>query len=229
MIAPADRWRQAGRMPPCNSKAPGSETIELSLDAEVLATLVASHRRFLSFVEQRVESRDVAEEILQAALAKAVERSGDIQNSESTVAWFFRVLRNAVIDHYRKQAAQERALVNVAAEANVQAGFDEELRREVCACFRELMRTLKPEYASLLQAVDLEERSVSEVAERLGITPNNAAVRLHRARQTLRRRLEQTCSTCAEHGCFDCHCEAERQLQQGAGSPDGGAADFGDH
>jgi predicted RNA polymerase sigma factor len=53
---------------------PGS--IERPLDVEVPATLIASHRLFLSFLEQRVESLDAAEEILQAALAKAVEKGG---------------------------------------------------------------------------------------------------------------------------------------------------------
>jgi RNA polymerase sigma-70 factor (ECF subfamily) len=30
---------------------------------------------------------------------------------------------------------------------------------------------------------------------------------VHRARKALRRKVEQACGTCAEHGCFDCHCK----------------------
>jgi RNA polymerase sigma-70 factor (ECF subfamily) len=29
---------------------------------------------------------------------------------------------------------------------------------------------------------------------------------VHRARQALRRRLEESCGTCAEHACLDCSC-----------------------
>ena len=54
--------------------------------------------------------------------------------------------------------------------------------------------------------VDLEGASVPEVAREEGISPNNAAVRLHRARAELFLRLKQTCGTCTEHGCLDCHC-----------------------
>lgn len=180
--------------------------MEKPVDAEVLATLVASHRRFLAFLERRVESRDAAEEILQAAWVRAVEKGGDLQSSESSVAWFFRLLRNAVIDHYRRRAARGRWLEASGADAATSSSIDEELHREVCACFGELIPTLKPEYASVIRAVDLDGRAITEVAAEQGITANNAGVRLHRARKALKRRLQQTCSTCADHGCLDCTC-----------------------
>lgn len=176
------------------------------MNAEVLSILAASHRRFLAFLEPRVESRDTAEELLQAALAKAVEKSGDIDSSDSAVAWFYRLLRNAVTDHYRRRAARDRALEAAASQAKLESGFDDELHGEVCACFYDLLPTLKPSYADIIRAVDLEARAVVEVARELGISANNAGVRLHRARQALRRRLEQACATCAEHGCLDCTC-----------------------
>ena len=127
------------------------------------------------------------------------------------MAWFYRVLRNTAIDTYRRRAARGRALEAAAAEAEAEAGFDDELRGEVCACFEGLMPTLPPDYAAILRSVDLDGRAVVEVAQELGITPNNAGVRLHRARQALRRRLEQVCSTCAEHGCLDCTCSSAGQ------------------
>jgi RNA polymerase sigma-70 factor (ECF subfamily) len=77
---------------------------------------------------------------------------------------------------------------------------------ELCACFEPLIPTLKPEYAELLRALDLDGESTEAVAERLRVTPNNLKVRRHRARQALRKRLEETCRTCAEHGCLDCTC-----------------------
>jgi RNA polymerase sigma-70 factor (ECF subfamily) len=33
-------------------------------------------------------------------------------------------------------------------------------------------------------------------------------VRLHRARAALKTRLEQSCGTCATHGCLDCTCRS---------------------
>ena len=65
---------------------------------------------------------------------------------------------------------------------------------------------MKPEYAQVVRAVDLEERPLSEVAASGGITVNNATVRLHRARQALKRQLVRACGACAAHGCLECSC-----------------------
>ena len=43
---------------------------------DVLALLLKNQRLFLSFLQRRAGSREVAEEILQGALAKAVQRAG---------------------------------------------------------------------------------------------------------------------------------------------------------
>jgi RNA polymerase sigma-70 factor (ECF subfamily) len=78
--------------------------------------------------------------------------------------------------------------------------------RETCACLTRLMTTLKPEYAAILESVDLGGRPLAGAARDLGITSNNASVRLHRARRALRQRVQQSCGTCATHGCLDCDC-----------------------
>lgn len=71
-----------------------------------------------------------------------------------------------------------------------------------------LLPNLKSEYAEVLQRADLEELPIGQVAAELDITPNNATVRLHRARQALKRELKRCCGTCAAHGCLDCTCGA---------------------
>jgi RNA polymerase sigma-70 factor (ECF subfamily) len=81
----------------------------------------------------------------------------------------------------------------------------------LCTCFYKLLPTLKPDYAAVLQRVDLEGEPRKNVAADLGMTVNTLGVRLHRGRAALKRRLDQTCLTCPIHGFFDCHCEyAER-------------------
>lgn len=173
--------------------------------------LVENHERFLAFLRPRVGSREVAEEILQAALVKGIEKSGTIRDDETVVAWFYRVLRNALVDHYRHQDAERRGHDRYASEHREGAAeFETALEGAVCACMGELIPTLKPEYAEVLRRVELEGASVSDVAVELGVTANNAAVRLHRAREALRKRLEQTCGTCTEHGCLECTCKPDR-------------------
>ncbi len=178
------------------------------ISPDVVDVLVENHRSFLSFLERRVGNRAVAEEILQSAYARAVDKGVPVDESEGAVRWFFAVLRNAVTDHYRRRAAEGRATKAVVDEG-IPEITDPELRAEVCACFRRLLPTLREGYATILEQVDLEERAVSDVAEELGITPNNASVRLHRARAALRKQLERSCGVCATHGCLDCTCSGE--------------------
>ncbi len=123
---------------------------------------------------------------------------------EGAITWFYRVLRNAIADYHRHRATESRALAEVQQTAD--SSLEPELKGAVCDCVAELITTLKPEYASMVRAVDLEGRSPTDVARELGVTANSATVRLHRARQALRRQLERSCGACAEHACLDCSC-----------------------
>jgi RNA polymerase sigma-70 factor (ECF subfamily) len=171
--------------------------------------LVDSHRQFLAFLQQRVESRAVAEDILQSAFVKGLERGAEVRDDESAVAWFYRVLRNAVIDHYRHRDSTGRALEGWAKEIATQEDPQADLQRDICACISGLMETLKPEYREALRIVDLDEGSLNDLARQSGITAGNAAVRVHRAREALRKQVRTVCGSCAEHGCLDCCCKSK--------------------
>lgn len=173
---------------------------------EAVARLVENHRQFLSFLQARLPNRATAEEVLQAAFVKALEKGGALRDPESAVAWFYRLLRNALIDHYRRTASAGRTLERAAAEALLPP--EPQLHDAVCTCMRTLLPNLKLEYAELLRRVELEQAPLQSVADELGITVNNATVRLHRARRALKRELERSCGTCATHGCLDCSCDA---------------------
>jgi RNA polymerase sigma-70 factor (ECF subfamily) len=173
---------------------------------ETLKVLLESHRRFLAFLVPRVKVPQDAEEILQSAFGKAIEHGNELKH-ESAVAWFYRLLRNALVDYYRRQDIERRAIEHHRehVERSVEAAVPQ-LEHAICECFRALLPTLKPEYAEILNEVDLGKTGLQEAAANHNITPNNAAVRLHRARLALKKRLEETCRTCAKHGCFDCSC-----------------------
>jgi RNA polymerase sigma-70 factor (ECF subfamily) len=178
------------------------------LSDSALAHLIDSHARFLAFLERRVGNRDAAEELLQEAFVRALQRGESLRDGESAVAWFYRLLRNALIDHHRRRGSERRALEAVTVEPRTpEPAPDEELLATVCGCVRGLVETLKPEYAEIVRAVDLDDLSVGDFARGAGITANNAGVRLHRAREALGRRLVQSCGACATHGCLDCRCD----------------------
>lgn len=177
-----------------------------ALSPEAIARLVDAHREFLAFLERRVESRAAAEDILQTAFARGLERGAGVDD-ENVVAWFYRILRNSVIDHYRHRSTSARFLEAWGREFSQSQEPEAALRQQICQCVSGLLADLKPEYREALRVVDLEDGTLSRLAEQSGITAENAAVRVHRARKALRRKVEQACGTCAEHGCFDCRCK----------------------
>lgn len=171
---------------------------------EPLNDILEKRAQFLAFLKARLKSEDLAEEVLQAAYLKSLEKSADLKDGESIVAWFYRILRNAIVDHYRKAKVHKKAL---AATAKAEPAVDDaQLQKTVCKCVSALVPTLKPEFAEVLWKADLEGAPVREVAVRIGLTANNASVRLHRARKALRDQVIQVCGSCADHGCVDCSC-----------------------
>jgi len=189
------------------------ETVERDpASPDVLQVLVENHRRFLSFLERRLGSREAAEDLLQEGFARAIERAPTLRDADAVVPWFYRLLRNAVTDHYRRRGAEDRALAWVAGTADQSSpGPDPDLHATVCGCVGGLVQTLKPEYAKALQRVELDGVTVTAYAQETGITPNNAGVRLHRAREALRRQVILSCGTCCTHGCLDCACGEPRR------------------
>jgi RNA polymerase sigma factor (sigma-70 family) len=176
----------------------------------VLNPLLDLRRQFLRFLERRVENRAVAEDILQTAYMRALEAGGQLRENESAVAWFYRILRNAVIDHYRRRATEGAALERWAHELETETILEPQLRETTCQCISGALETLTPVYANLLRSVDLGGTSLAAYARVQGITTGNAAVRAHRARAALRKQLILCCGTCAEHGCLECRCRVRR-------------------
>lgn len=179
---------------------------------DVVAVLVANHRQFLRFLEGRVGSRALAEDILQDAFVRGLDKVQTLRSDESATAWFYRMLRNSVVDHYRRNAAAGRALDSFAAEVESETPALE-VRSLICECVSTLAATLKPEYAEALRKVEVEGIAVKDYAAQSDISSNNAAVRVFRAREALRKQVQRSCGTCADHGCLDCTCGAKSAVR----------------
>jgi len=163
------------------------------------------HRaKLLAFVRGKISNPALAEDILQDSLLKALRAAPELRDEENLVPWFYRILNNAIIDYYRRRATASKYRAAYSEEA--EPAVEPEDEAALCVCFRELIPTLKPEYAGLIEELELSGGDPAQAARRLGLTRNNLKVRRHRARQALRQRLEETCRLCAKHGCLDCTC-----------------------
>ena len=176
------------------------------MTADLTTQLVDNHRQFLGFLERRVGDRALAEDILQDAFVKSIEKSQEVRDESSAIAWFYRLLRNAIIDHYRRSGTRSRALEGLARELEDAVEPPPDLHDAICGCVARLATTLKPEYEEAIRRIEMDGVSVQEFATETGISPNNASVRVFRAREALRKQVKVSCGTCADHGCLECAC-----------------------
>lgn len=171
---------------------------------DVVARLQAQRDRFRAFLSARLGSEADAEDLLQQGMVKALERAGEIRDEEKLTAWFYRLLRNTMIDHVRSRAAAARREHAWTAETQTLAD-DPEAMGHLCACFERLLPHLKPLHGELIRRVELGGEPVRVAADALGLTPNHASVTLHRAREELRTKLMHFCGDCS---CLAaCSCE----------------------
>ena len=84
-----------------------------------VAALLENHRAFLRYLERRVGDRALAEDILQDAFAKVVARPEQAPADEGIVPWFYRTLRNAAVDQFRRRGAADRAYEAFARELDM--------------------------------------------------------------------------------------------------------------
>lgn len=173
--------------------------------ASIEVAIIKNLQTFVAFARNRLGDHQLAEDVVQESLVKALTADRQPETDEETTAWFYRILRRSIIDLYRKQGARSRALERF--EQEFPETPDETEERELCKCFRRLLTLVPEQYRKLLEAVDLKGEEPEEVAARLGLTRNNLTVKLHRARKHLRKALTANCRACSTHGCLDCTCE----------------------
>jgi len=189
---------------------PMSHTQDSSADERptpaVISVLVENHRQFLAFLERRVGDRATAEDLLQDAFVRGMNKVDTLRTDESAVAWFYRLLRNAIIDYRRRSGATGRKLAAFQLEVETHQEPEAELQRAICQCVGELASTLREEYAGALRAIEIDGVPVKDFAQRANISASNAGVRIFRAREALRKLVIRSCGTCADHGCLNCTC-----------------------
>ena len=184
-------------------------------EASHLALLLENHRALLGYLTRKTGDRDLAEDILQDAFTKVMERPDLAPTDEGIVPWFYRTLRNAAIDQFRRRGAATRAFEGFARELDSTVAPEPELEGEICGCVTRLAGALKPEYADALQAIDIGGIAVKDFATERGLSASNAGVRVFRAREALKKRVAESCGTCADHGCMNCNCRRQAVSQRG--------------
>lgn len=149
--------------------------------------------------------RDRAADVAQEVFLHLYENLSRYDPSRPFEPWFQRLAVNAAVNACRKRRRRETSLDGMGRSAGDGAGADERpyepadpadgpaevaAEREARLALRAAVRALPPAYAAVVALYYLEERPVKEIAEALGIPEGTVKIRLYRARDVLRAKLE---------------------------------------
>lgn len=161
---------------------------------------LAAQRGHLRALVRRQAPKVDADEVVQVAAERALTRAAQVRDPARTEAWVARIARNVAADAQRGRGPALVPLDDVQLSGDAPKDLD-------CWCVLAQAASLKPEYAEILRCVDVDGVAVTTVAGELGLSSNNAMVRLHRARKALRERMADHCGTTSARSCSDCGCE----------------------
>jgi len=181
------------------------------METRALVDLLGGERtRFVRMARMRVASEADAEDVVQRAMARAAEHASSLEDPSRARAWFYRILRRTIVDHHR--AGRHEAAMRVAGDAIDEAPAPEAARAEpACRCAVRMLGELRPAYAELLKRIDFGDEAPADVASALGVSSATLYVRLHRARRSLRERVQGHCGVTSIEPCLECMCDAHER------------------
>ena len=155
--------------------------------------------RVLRYLARLVGEGEV-EDLTQSVMLKVSERLHDFRGDSSVSTWIYRIATNAALDKLRGKAIQpltdtefefnEDDVPPAAQTASVETTA---IREEMNACIREFIERLPETHKTVMVLSELEGFKNAEIAAILGVSLDTVKIRLHRAREKLRKELDTGC------------------------------------
>lgn len=138
-----------------------------------------------------------AEEVAQETLLKVFQNYDQLREPEHVRAWIFRIAKNACLMQRRKSVfapEHELSVEDLPPTSEItdvgRLPEDELQSSEVRAVLHQVIGELPPPYRCVVLLRDIEQLSTEETAQILDLTPDAVKTRLHRARASMRQKLD---------------------------------------
>lgn len=169
----------------------------LSDNQAAYADLVKRHQRFVFTLAMRfAKSREDAEEIAQDCFIKAYRSLSSFQQQSKFSTWLYSIVYTTAMTFLRKKRVDTSSIddENVYLQLENQGGsFDNNLAEKKSRSYyvNQAISQLLPDDATIITLFYNGEQSLEEIAEALGMEANTVKVKLFRARQRLKEKLEK--------------------------------------
>lgn len=170
-------------------------------DRSAISRLIERHsRRVRDYIRMMVKDNDVADDILQETLIKAVRviDEGRYSDNGKFLSWVMRIAHNQVIDYFRaqkqnRQVNESNAGYNVLgtlrfAEKNIE---DRMVADQIEADVRSLVGMLPDEQREVVMMRYFSGLSFKEIAEQTNVSINTALGRMRYALINLRKMIRE--------------------------------------
>ena len=170
-----------------------------TLQREMLSSVFVRYRGALCARAYRIlGSREDAEEVVQEAMVHAIEKLSTFEGRSRFSTWLTRIVINEALMRLRKRRRTPH-LTNLDADDPVDildllpstAPSPEAVasRREIEAQMESEISNLPPRSRETFQLCAVEEWTLGEIAEELGVNTSTAKSQYHRARKRIARRM----------------------------------------
>jgi RNA polymerase sigma factor (sigma-70 family) len=181
------------------SKLSDIDLIEQTLtgNQSAYADLVKRHQRFVFTLAMRfTKTREDAEEVAQDSFIKAYRNLQAFQGQSKFTTWLYSIVYTTAMTFLRKRRLDTSSIDdenNFIQVENQNAGFENNMAENKSRSFylNQAIEQLSADDATIITLFYKGEQSLEEIAVTLGIEPNNVKVKLFRARQRLKEKLER--------------------------------------
>lgn len=152
--------------------------------------------RIYRFIYFKVSGKEEAQDLTAEVFLKTWQYIIDGKEIKNLNALFYKIARNLVIDHYRKESRKEISLEReIMEQQEIKMIFDSKSKVEQQIQYKQIedqLRNLKDEYREVVILRFIEELSIKEIAEVLGKKSGAVRVILYRAINALKELMEES-------------------------------------
>jgi RNA polymerase sigma-70 factor, ECF subfamily len=160
-------------------------------DAEAYGELVGRYmRRAFSIAYRIVEQREDAEDVVQDAFIRALERLDTLQRGRPFRPWFYRIVVNHALNLRRGRALRRTEPVPEQAASHLPTPERLAERSALRGLLVTALDALPETQRTVTILAELEQLTSAEIAAILELSPGTVRWHLHQARRALRRALQ---------------------------------------
>ncbi|GMR01303.1 MAG: RNA polymerase sigma factor [Gammaproteobacteria bacterium] len=152
--------------------------------------LEAGRARLFRMAYAWSHNQDVADEVVQETMIKAMHNVDKVKNIDALDSWLFRVLSNCFIDLCRKR--REEIDIDEVMLFEQDTPESVHLQNEMLVSVRSAIACLPIKHRQVITLIDIESFSYAEVASILDVPQGTIMSRLNRARQSLKKILDES-------------------------------------